>query len=136
MPYRCYDPEAGRRCRGEPRRGSGGLPSANREQLICDGEDRVSLSERPIGSMTRGIAAHLPIYDERIGIGTGRKKNLDPPFHVDAPKGMGKRIPLVEAADQRYRPRHGSRIAERDPAQIRSHGAPPRQVALRLFNRA
>ena len=68
--------------------------------------------------MARGIAAHMPIYDERVRIGTGRKKNLDPPFPVGVPEGMGKRAPLVEAADQRYWPRHGSRIAERDFAQI------------------
>jgi hypothetical protein len=86
--------------------------------------------------MTRGIADPLPINDERIGIRTGRKKNLDPPFPVDAPEGMGKRIPAVEAADQRYRPRHGSRIPEHDLAQLGRHDAPPRQVALPLFEQA
>jgi hypothetical protein len=86
--------------------------------------------------MTRGIASHLPIDDERIGIGTRREKDIDPPFPVDGPEEMGKRVPLVEAADQRYRARHGSRIPEHDFAQLGNHSAPPRQVGLRLFNPA
>jgi hypothetical protein len=70
-----------------------------------------------------GIAGRLPVDDERVGVGAGREKDLDPPFPVNAPEGMGEAAPLVEAANQRYRPGHGSRVSEHDLAQLGTHGA-------------